>query len=481
MFVALWVAAVDYARERRQFGELSYVVVRDELENSTFLRYVLFVGDVANHSVIAILACATLVAIIRSFAVGHLGTPQVLVHIVTLAATATGAVLVAVTDSYFGDPLVPWEVIATGVIAGLRVDVGGPAERSGDHSSQIDTATDPETEASTVESVGRWAHQKPGRGRTLTVLAWAMGALGLLMLFSGSALYKIFVSEAEGAVARLPLWIRLLIMAAVWMFGALLFGGSSALLKRGRQHRHRIIPSFEELAGERYLLYLRPFALDSVMALPPTEAPGRLFRSPFELPGLTREEFIVRQFHGLGRIVAIGQPGERLPEIGAERGYLPVDDWQDTVSRLLDGAHAAIMTAAPGPGTMWEFTEALRTVEPTRLLLLVHGDADYNAFREAAAQEYATRSSAGAADVKWPPLPQLPDILPPAPHPKELLWDFPLKGILSFDHQWRPQFTRFPPTVPRVRHVWTIRRLVRRELKPALDPVSKLPPASPFV
>ncbi|MGW5862082.1 hypothetical protein ACWFRJ_07910 [Streptomyces sp. NPDC055239] len=484
VFVGMWVAAVSYTRERRQLGELSYSVFRDELENSKFLAYALALGDVASHSIIAILACATLVAAIRSLVVGRLNRPQILIHIVTIGATVTAGVSVAITDIYFKDPFIPlripWQLIALGILVGLRKDVGDPVEGSSDRSSQFDSTIDPETEVLNVGYVGRWINQKPGRGRALTVLAWAMGALGLLIVFSGNALYKGFLSEADGAVLRIPLWMRLVIVGAILLFGALLFGGSSVLLKRGRQHRHRIIPSFEELTGERYLLYLRPFALDPVMALPPAEAPGGLFRSPFELPGLTQEEFIVRQFQGLGRIVAIGQPGERLPEIGAQRGYLPVDDWQETVSRLLQGAHATIMTAAPGPGTVWEFTEALRTVAPTRLLLLVHGETDYDAFREAAAREYATRASIESADAEWPPLPQLPGILPPVLNGKGLPWDFPLKGILSFDCHWRPQFTRFPPTVPRVRHVWTIRRLVRRELKPVLDPVSRLPPLSPL-
>ncbi|MGV9302506.1 hypothetical protein ACWDLG_03950 [Nonomuraea sp. NPDC003727] len=475
VFIALWMATVNHVWERRQFGRLSYLAIRDELQNATFLRFMLFVTDVAIHFIVFPLACAVFVAIARSLIVGQLDRSQTLVHIVTLIATTASGASVVVADAYTFELFDPWWIVV-GANFGLAMDVGGPVERSSGHGSRLDATTDPDAETSTVESVGGRAHQSPVRGCVLTILAWTLGALGLLMLFSGSALYKSLVSEADGDVAHLPLWVRLLIMAAVLATGGLLFAGSSALLKRGRQHRHRIIPLFEDLIGERYLLYLRPFAVDPVMALPPTEAPGWYFRSPFELPGLTQEEFVVRQFRGLGRVVAIGQPGERLPEIGAERGYVPVDDWQDTVSRLLQGAHAVIMTAAPGPGTMWEFTEALRTIAPTRLLLLIYGEADYHAFREGVAQEYATRSSAEAAGAEWPPLPQLPDI-PPAPHTKGLQWDFPLTGILSFDRQWRPQFTRFPPTVPRIRHVWTIRRLVRRELKPVLDQVAQLPPA----
>lgn len=49
---------------------------------------------------------------------------------------------------------------------------------------------------------------------------------------------------------------------------------------------------------------------------------------------------MVWQFRSLGRVIAVGQPGEHLPQIGAERGYLPLDDWKDTVSNLIQGTRS---------------------------------------------------------------------------------------------------------------------------------------------
>ncbi|MEV6231199.1 hypothetical protein AB0L88_25405 [Saccharopolyspora shandongensis] len=472
VIVALGVAIESYARERRHIGTLSYFAIRDELD-TTFFRWVLFIFDVGTVVILFFPAAGLLGAIISSLIVGYLDKTQILVHIATLVTTSTASVLVVVAKiSVYGHFEIPWLLIVIGIISGLLTKFEVPAKRSSDDSSQFDTTTDPGAEASTVEPIDSSSYQSPGRGRVLTVLGWTLGALVFLIIVISGPLYDDLVSKAG-----LPLWVHPLIAVAIVVLTLLLCGASAVLLKQGKRHRHRIIPSFEELTGKRYLLYLRPFTVDPAMALPPDEAPGWSSRSPFELPG-THEEFLVRQFRGLGRIVAIGQPGERLPRLGAERGYLPADNWQDTASRLIQGAHAVIMTAAPGPGTMWEFTEALHATAPTRLLLLVYEDKVYHAFREGVGQEYVTRSSA-ETDINWPPLPQLPDI-PPAPHTKGLRWDFPLAGILSFDHQWRPQFTRFPPTVPRLRHVWTIRRLVRRELKPVLDPISRLPPAPPL-
>ncbi|KAB8189545.1 hypothetical protein FH608_038785 [Nonomuraea phyllanthi] len=451
VFVALWVVTVGYVVELRHVETLSYVVIRDELD-IMFVRWALFIGDVVTWAILFSLAPAALGAIISNLVTGHMSRPQALAFMATLVTiTAAGVSGIATKMSIDKHFAIPWLVVVIAAVGGLAQSAGGPVGRSSD---------------------GR-AHQSPGRGRVLTVLGWTLGALALSVALIGGPLYGDLVS-----VADLPSWVPPLIAVAVVVPALLLSAVSAVLLKRGRRHRHRIIPSFEELAGERYLLYLRPFAIDRAMAFPPDEAPGWSTRSPFELPG-THEEFLLRPFRRLGRVVAIGQPGERLPELGAERGYLPVDDWQDMVSRLIHGAHAVIMTAVPGPGTMWEFTEALRTTAPVRLLLLIYGDELYHAFREGAAQEYASRSSA-ETDVNWPPLPHLPEIPPPAPHTRGLPWDFPLKGILSFDHEWRPRFTRFPPAVPRLRHVWTIRRLVRRELTPVLQPLSQLAPAPPF-
>ncbi|MFI0469494.1 hypothetical protein ACH347_35935 [Saccharopolyspora sp. 5N102] len=472
VFVALWAAMESYAREHRQLGTLSYSVIRDELD-TTFFRWVLFICDVGTVVILFFPAAGLLGVVVGSLVTGYLDRTQVLVHIATLVTTTTASALLVVAKiSIYGHFEIPWLLIVLGIIGGLLAEFEVPAKQSSDDSSQFASTTDPDTEASAEDPIGSPAYQSPGRGRALTVLGWTLGTLALLIFLIAGPLYDDLVSKAD-----LPLWVHPLIAVAIVVPTLLLCAVSAVLLERGRRHRHRIIPSFEELTGERYLLYLRPFAIDPAMASPPDEAPGWSTRSPFELPG-THEEFLLRQFRGLGRIVAIGQPGERLPQLGAERGYLPVDTWKDTASRLIQGAHAVIMTAAPGRGTMWEFTEALHATTPTRLLLLVYYDEVYHAFREGVGQEYATRSSA-ETDINWPPLPQLPDI-PPAPHTKGLRWDFPLKGILSFDDQWRPQFTRFPPTVPRIRHVWTIRRLVRRELKPVLDPISRLPPAPPL-
>ncbi|MEU4146022.1 hypothetical protein [Streptomyces parvulus] len=305
-------------------------------------------------------------------------------------------------------------------------------------------------------------------GRTLRFLGFMVGAGG------GSLLANAFFSSPGPDVGRIHWSLRVLTILAVAGAGWLLFAASRGLVVRGSQHRAPVITSFEQLRGEHYLLYLRPFALDAGMSQAPADAPGWWTRSPFELPGLTTEEFLVGQFSRLGRVVAVGRPGEQLPLLGAERGYLPLHDWKPTVSGLLQGAHTVLMSVAPGQGTVWEFTEALRTIGPERLVLLVCcGSRDYDAFRTDATESYATRKSE-EGDRTWAPMPALPDCpeLPPA---SKREWVTPLRAFITFDQEWRPTLLRFVVTVPRWRHAWTLRRLLRRLMAPVLDHISALP------
>ncbi|WP_371678734.1 hypothetical protein [Streptomyces sp. NBC_01276] len=326
------------------------------------------------------------------------------------------------------------------------------------------------------------AAQSGSRGRLLLGTGLTLRTVGLIAAFSGSGLFRALISDADPDTERLPLWVRIAITVAVLGSGGLAYAYGSRLRLRGKQHLAPVITSFAQLRDVSYVLYLRPFLLDDRMSRTPDEAPGWLFRSPYELPWLTEEHFLVRQFARLGRVVAIGQPGERLPLLGAERGYLPLDDWQGTVSELIRGAHVVALSAAPGPGTLWEFTEALRTLPPTRLVLLIYsGPEVYDIFRTAAAREYSARSGRPTTATPapgWPPMPTLPDW--PGPRPRrrrirEEKWDLPLKGIISFDQHWGATFIPFEPVVPRVRWFKTVRRLLTRELEPVIGPLSELP------
>lgn len=234
---------------------------------------------------------------------------------------------------------------------------------------------------------------KPARredkpNHALVRAGWIVRLGGMVGLSSGR-----LVDEAP---QHLSLGWSLTVALAFDLLGVLIIAASFPMIRIGSQFSARIITSFDELIGQRYVLYLRSFAYDRAMAAAPPSPGGWWMVSPIEMMGfgVTVEDVLVRQFAEIGPVVAIGRPGERLPMIGARRGYLPTAYWQDAVSGLLRGSDVVMMMASLGHGTIWEFTEAVRTVAPTRLILLICGDdTEYQQFCAFVGTSHCARSS----------------------------------------------------------------------------------------
>jgi hypothetical protein len=95
-------------------------------------------------------------------------------------------------------------------------------------------------------------------------------------------------------------------------------------------------------------------------------------RMLFTLFTSTPEEQLARIMNNFGPFVAIGKPGEELPEFGAARMYVEDDDWQTVVADLLNQeGSAAILQAGETQGLRWELHRIGRVLQPEQVLLFV--------------------------------------------------------------------------------------------------------------
>ena len=153
------------------------------------------------------------------------------------------------------------------------------------------------------------------------------------------------------------------------------------LLNRGK--RHFVPVGLAELQKDPRppVLYLRPFTQDGSVNLMTANAINRamsdkgfwrqlmtmLFRF-FD----TYEQFISLAFKKVGPVVAIGNPTEGLPELGATRIYVGQDgDWQTMVSSLADKASYVILQIGKSDGLMWEVQHIINHVRPEQLILFI--------------------------------------------------------------------------------------------------------------
>ena len=83
----------------------------------------------------------------------------------------------------------------------------------------------------------------------------------------------------------------------------------------------------------------------------------------------------------IGPFVALGRPGELLPEIGA-RTYTSNDEWQSRVLNLMSRAKLIVLRAGDTPSFLWEFEAVTKHVKPECVIVLLpYGAPYYNVFR----------------------------------------------------------------------------------------------------
>lgn len=115
------------------------------------------------------------------------------------------------------------------------------------------------------------------------------------------------------------------------------------------------------------VLYLRSFKDDGEASI---DEKSRLYRRVFALIGVrTPEQELADILDHVGPVIAIGKPGEPLPELGAARLYVSHDAWQDRVTALMQQAGLIVIRVGHSAGVLWEIERGLALVPRHKLTL----------------------------------------------------------------------------------------------------------------
>jgi hypothetical protein len=149
--------------------------------------------------------------------------------------------------------------------------------------------------------------------------------------------------------------------------GFVLFTAGVALAARGR--RMRVSGAEGALAADvrAPIVYLRPFGADSTQGV--KRWVSRVRVSPREGFERTYEERLARTLRKVGPFVAVGDPTERLPRLGASRVYAADEDWQETVDELTARAGVVVLHAGESEGLAWEVHHVIELDAPERAVL----------------------------------------------------------------------------------------------------------------
>jgi hypothetical protein len=160
-------------------------------------------------------------------------------------------------------------------------------------------------------------------------------------------------------------WVQHPSMLLALVVGGTLVGASGVYLAGGLRKRDAII-----LKDKPPVLLLRSFA-DDVAGVPPNALVPRLLWRRKRL-----EETIGAELTRAGPFVAVGRPGERLPQIGAHRLYVSDADWQKVVTSYIMRADPIILIAGKTTWVQWELSNIAALGRLNRLLIVFPRSTD---------------------------------------------------------------------------------------------------------
>ena len=114
------------------------------------------------------------------------------------------------------------------------------------------------------------------------------------------------------------------------------------------------------------VLFLRSFQDDRYKLMERVRVAGVPINQPLRM-----EEALAVRFHDFGPFLAVGEPGEGLPQLGAARAYLSDDQWQAAVVNWIRGSRLIAMLCGPTHWIHWEMQNIIRFKRLDRVLLLL--------------------------------------------------------------------------------------------------------------
>jgi len=205
-------------------------------------------------------------------------------------------------------------------------------------------------------------------------------------------------ADAASYLMRFPYFLQVIISRIpdgtppqlLMLPGALIGFAGYVSIRRGRRHLVAASSAGGQLPGPDTILYLRPFVADR-SPLPSLFTLDSFIFGFFEkkpwihswlvLRGIARyEELIAYAFRRLGKIVTIGDPQERLPQLGAARMYAPSGrpgssggaEWQTVVAEQIARAKLILLHVGISPGLHWEVETVIAAADPLRVLLCIN-------------------------------------------------------------------------------------------------------------
>lgn len=168
--------------------------------------------------------------------------------------------------------------------------------------------------------------------------------------------------------------IGLVLFAVAMVLFVVLTRKGVVLFRKG--WKYDALPADELLQEDarRPVVYVRSFKEDDKIFL----KTGR-FRWTSHLMyavAISAEQELALIMNRVGPVIAIGKPGEPVPELGAARLYARDDEWRKKITDLMKRARLVVVRAGATANLQWEIDQAVELLPLRQLILVAFGQGE---------------------------------------------------------------------------------------------------------
>jgi TM2 domain-containing membrane protein YozV len=190
---------------------------------------------------------------------------------------------------------------------------------------------------------------------------------GVLVMWAGANALALAVVAGNAFQGRDNVFVEWSDLAAVLAYALVAVG--VLLMRTGWKYDVRRAADIVASDARTPVVYLRSFQDD--VKSPVGGAFGVWLKVLMWFFPVSFEQELAAIMNRLGPFVAVGRPGERLPELGANRFYFADDEWQARVSELVQQARLTLILCGPTASLWWEIDHVLASASPERVVLLI--------------------------------------------------------------------------------------------------------------
>jgi len=184
---------------------------------------------------------------------------------------------------------------------------------------------------------------------TLLYFAVAVLNLGLIMLLMLPFMFGSFTAEDD------PLMVAGVLIVVVGLLAANMFGAGNIVARHADARATALYQNVREWDTRAPITFLRAFNQDDRRV--PVTGGDAFARWPAGISrSRTLDELLLEHGSPYGPVIAIGDPRDPVPPLGAARMFVPErgNGWQDVVRGLVDASQCVVMCPNTGRGVQWE-------------------------------------------------------------------------------------------------------------------------------